>query len=151
MATAKHFVIGCLIFLVVGGLIVVIAEGGIFFLGFNKYGDTLEADGMEFGRKTDQQGCEHEGLRRYKSARKAGNPIDAHACLIFTNGCFQPSGPRPASVATPPPKTPFSVSEGGPRNVATQRACPATMKRASTCLPKPRIHAWARRSTMINV
>jgi len=93
MATAKHFVIGCLIFLVVGGLIVVIAVGGIFFLGFNKYGDTLEADGMEFGRKTDQQGCEHEGLRRYKSARKAGNPIDAHACLIFTNGCFQTCRP----------------------------------------------------------
>ena|SRR5215831_6285577 len=93
MLSARHFVIGCLILVVIGGVLVVIVVGGIFMLGLNKYGETTEADGMEFGRRTDQQGCQSEGLRRFKAARRAGNPIDAHATQLFTYGCFQTCRP----------------------------------------------------------
>ena len=93
MLTAKHFVIGCLIFLVIAGVVVVFVVGGIFFLGLNKYGETTEADGMEFGRRTDQQGCQKEGLRRLNSARNARNPIDAHATQLWAYGCFQTCRP----------------------------------------------------------
>jgi len=89
MPTAKHFVIGCLIALILGGVLVVVVVGGIFFLGLYKFGDTAEAEGVEFGRHTDQQGCQNEALRRFRSARKAENPITSQAAVLFINGCFQ--------------------------------------------------------------
>ena len=91
---AKHFVIGCLIFVVAGGVLVVIVVGGIFLLGLNKYGETTEEAGMKFGRQTDQQGCQTKGLRRLKSAEDARNPIDAQATQLFTYGCFQTCQPK---------------------------------------------------------
>src|SRR5215510_824691 len=89
MATAKHFVIGCLIVAVVAAVIVVVVAGGIFYLGLTKYVDTVEAEGVEFGRRTDQQACQDEALRRLKSARRSGDLIRARGTQMFIYGCFQ--------------------------------------------------------------
>jgi hypothetical protein len=93
MATAKYFVIGCIIVVVVGVVIVVIVVGGIFYLGLGKHIEDVEAEGVEFGRKTDQQGCQDEAIRRLKSARRSGDLIRAQDAHLFISGCFETCRP----------------------------------------------------------
>lgn len=66
--------IGCLALVIVGGVIIAVVVGGVFLLGFNEYADTTESEGVEFGRKTDQQGCQSEAFRRLRQARRLGKP-----------------------------------------------------------------------------
>ena len=91
MVTAKHFIIGCVILVIVGGVVIAAAVGGIFYLGLNKYADETEKEGVEFGRHTDQQGCQDEALRRLKQGRRSGDIISSRATEIFVYGCFQTS------------------------------------------------------------
>jgi len=93
MATARHLVIGCLIVAVVGGVLVVVVAGGIFYLGLGPHIDTVEAEGVEFGRKTDQQGCQDETIRRLKAAKRSGNLILEQDAYLFIYGCFETCRP----------------------------------------------------------
>jgi hypothetical protein len=93
MATAKHFVIGCVVLLIVGVVLVVVVVGGIFYLGLGEHINTVEAEGVEFGRKTDQQGCQDETIRRLKSAKRSGDLIRARDAELFINGCLQTCRP----------------------------------------------------------
>src|SRR5436190_20569832 len=91
MATAKHFIIGCMILFIVGGIIIVAVVGGIFYLGLTKYTDETEKEGVAFGRHTDQQGCQNEALRRLKQGRRSGNLISSRATEIFISSCLETS------------------------------------------------------------
>ncbi|HJZ82091.1 MAG TPA: hypothetical protein VKD91_17155 [Pyrinomonadaceae bacterium] len=93
MATAKYFVIGCLGVAVIAAVIVVGVVGGIFYLGLGKHIDTVEAQGMEFGRKTDQQACKEETIRRLKSAKKSVDLIREQDAYLFIYGCFETCRP----------------------------------------------------------
>jgi len=107
MATAKHFIIGCVSLIVVGGIIIVAVVGGIFYLGLTKYVDDAEHEGVEFGRRTDQQGCQDEAFRRLKQGRRAGNLISSRATELFINGCFQTSRATPGFCRDKPKEDSF--------------------------------------------
>ena len=107
MVTAKHFIIGCVILVIVGGIIIAAVVGGIFYLGLAKYADEAEKDGVEFGRHTDQQGCQDEALRRLKQGRRSGNLISSRATEIFINGCFQTSRATPGFCRDAPKEDSF--------------------------------------------
>lgn len=107
MATAKHFVIGCVILVVVGGIIIAAVVGGIFLLGLNKYSENTESEGVEFGRRTDQQGCQDEAFRRLKRGRQAGDLISSRATQLFLHGCFQTSRATPGFCRDAPKEDSF--------------------------------------------
>jgi hypothetical protein len=85
----KYIVIGCLALVVLVGVVIAGVVGGIFYLGLNKEIDKTETEGVAVGRRTDQQGCLDEGLRRLRATTRAGNPITRHISELFLNGCFQ--------------------------------------------------------------
>jgi hypothetical protein len=107
MATAKYFVIGCIIVLVLAVVLVVIVVGGIFYLGLGKHIEDVEAEGVEFGRKTDQQGCQDEAIRRLKSARRSGDLIRARDTQMFIYGCFQTCRPTSGFCSDAPKEDSF--------------------------------------------
>jgi hypothetical protein len=95
MATAKHFIVGCVILVLVGGIIIAAVVAGIFMLGLKDYADNAEHEGVEFGRRTDQQGCQDEAFHRLKMGRRAANPISSRATSLFLYGCLQTSRATP--------------------------------------------------------
>ena len=138
MATAKYFVIGCIIVLVLAVVLVVIVVGGIFYLGLGKHIEDVEAEGVEFGRKTDQQGCQDEAIRRLKSARRSGDLIRAQDAQMFIYGCFQTCRPTSGFCSDAPKEDSFSPCGNGPRIVAGLRGRRMATGPASTCLWKCR-------------
>src|SRR5256885_1843053 len=73
-------------------LIIVVLVGGVLFLKFSSAGrrmserlDAMEAQGTEFGKTTDQQGCVKEGLARSKKiidiTSQVGNRDFVRGCL----------------------------------------------------------------------
>jgi hypothetical protein len=87
----QTIVIGCLALLLLGGVIAACAVGGIFMLGLGGYADETEKNGIEFGKHTDQLGCQTEALRRLRAANKALDPFKKSGNELFLYGCFQTS------------------------------------------------------------
>jgi hypothetical protein len=87
--TQKNIVIGCLALSLLAGAIVACAVGGIFFLGLTSVADKAEQQGIEFGRQTDQRGCQTEGLQRLRAAIKSNDLLKRREVQLFLYGCFQ--------------------------------------------------------------
>ena len=66
--TQKNILMGCLAVSLLAGAIVACAVGGIFFLGLTGVAEEAEQQGIEFGRQTDQIGCQTEALQRLRTA-----------------------------------------------------------------------------------
>jgi hypothetical protein len=125
MATAKHFIVGCVILVIVGGIVIVAVVGGIFYLGLTKYADEAEKDGVEFGRHTDQQGCQDEALRRLKKGRRSGDLISSRATEIFINGCFQTSRATPGFCRDAPKEDSFLTVQSWARDRCQREGAPS--------------------------
>jgi hypothetical protein len=94
---------GLKIFAGIGCGLVLIGAVGIvlFIIGLNVLESRLsestrpfETEGREFGKRTGQQGCIDEGLRRAKSASfyEAGKGLETY---IFVDACLETSGQTP--------------------------------------------------------
>jgi hypothetical protein len=89
MAATRNIAIGCIAAAVLVGVIVACVVGGIFALGLNDVAEKAENEGVEFGKRTDQRGCQTEALRRLRAAIRSGNLIKQNEVQLFANGCFQ--------------------------------------------------------------
>jgi hypothetical protein len=76
-------------------LIVAVLVGGVLFLRFSLAGqrmserlDAMEAQGTEFGKTTDQQGCVKEGLARGKKIADITSQVGNRN---FVKGCLRSS------------------------------------------------------------
>src|SRR5262245_45488028 len=87
----KTIVIGCLDLLLLGGVIAACAEGGTFVVGLGGYADATTKNGSEFGKHTDQLGCQTEALRRLRAANRSLDPFKISGNEFFLYGCFQTS------------------------------------------------------------
>ncbi len=109
MAETKHIIIGCTaIFLLIVGVFVC-GIGGIFILGVNGRLDKTEAAGAEFGKRTDQRGCQAEAIRRLRKATKDKNIFERHDASLFLNGCFQTCQPAADFCLNAPKEDSFQV------------------------------------------
>ena len=93
MLQTKSIVIGCITMVLLAGVLVACGVGGIFFLGLMGVAEKAEQAGVEFGKTTDQQGCQDESFRRLRAAIKSHNLLKGHEASVFTNGCFQSCKP----------------------------------------------------------
>jgi hypothetical protein len=89
MAETKYIIIGGTALLLLIGVIVACGIGGILMLGMNSELDKTEAAGVEFGKGTDQRGCQDEAIRRLRKAAKEQSISERHKVPLFLNGCFQ--------------------------------------------------------------
>jgi hypothetical protein len=93
MAQTKRIAIGCIALVLLAGVLVACGVGGIFVLGIYGVANKAEQEGVEFGKSTDQQGCQDEALRHLRAAIKSHNPLKAHEAPVFIDGCFQSCKP----------------------------------------------------------
>ena len=87
-----------LLLLGIGGVVVLIIAvlvGGMLFLKFSAAGqritqrlDAMQAQGTEFGKTTDQQGCVKEGLARSKKIKDITSQVGNRD---FVKGCLRSS------------------------------------------------------------
>ena len=91
MAQTKFIAIGCIALVVLIGAIVVCVVGGIFVLGLSSIPEKVENEGVEFGKATDQRGCQDESLRRLRAAIRNHDLVKRRAVQLFAYGCFQTS------------------------------------------------------------
>lgn len=89
MAQAKTIAIGCIAAALLVGVIVACGVGGIFGLGLMDVAEKAEQQGVEFGRQTDQRGCQTEALTRLRTAIRGGDLIKRREVQLFAYGCFQ--------------------------------------------------------------
>jgi len=89
MVRTEHVVIRCIGLVVVASGIVVCVIGGIFCLGLNSEVDKTEAEGVEFGKRSDQRVCQQESLRRLRTALKNHDMIKRREAQVFAYGCFE--------------------------------------------------------------
>lgn len=89
MATGKNIAIGCIAAAVLVGAVVACGVGGIFWLGLSSEVDKAENEGLEFGRRSDQRGCQTEALRRLRAAISGGDLIKRREVELFAYGCFE--------------------------------------------------------------
>jgi hypothetical protein len=92
-----------LVLLGISGIVVltiVVIVGGVLFLRFSSAGqmvsarlDAMEAEGTEFGKTTDQQGCIKEGLARGKKITDITSQVGNRD---FVKGCLRSSQASPA-------------------------------------------------------
>src|SRR2546423_6411326 len=94
--STKWFLLGISGILV---LIIAVIVGGMLFLKFSSAGkrmserlDAAEAQGTEFGKTTDQQGCVKEGLARGKKINDITSQVGNRD---FVRGCLRSSQPSP--------------------------------------------------------
>jgi len=147
MAQTKTIVIGCLALALLAGAIVTCAVGGIFMLGINAVVDKAEQAGVEFGKSTDQQGCQDEALRRLRAALKSPDLIKRHEVSVFLNGCFQSCKPTAGYCTNAPkqdaffPKLDWSKSQCVKEGFGDDHDCPDIFIEVSNaCLGKtPRL------------
>jgi len=107
MAQTKTIVLGCIAIVILIGVIVACVIGGIFMLSLNAHADEAEKQGMEFGKGTDQSGCQTEAFRRLRAALRNHDLLKRREAQLFLYGCFQTCGPTPGFCAAAPPKDEF--------------------------------------------
>ena len=109
MATGKTIAIGCIAAVVLVGAIAACGVGGIFWLGLSGEVDKAENEGLEFGRRTDQRGCQTEALRRLRAAIRGGDLIKRREVELFAYGCFESSRAAPDFCTGAPKEDAFFV------------------------------------------
>lgn len=107
MLLTKSVAIGCIGVVLLLVAIVVCAVGGIFVLGLNGVADRAENEGLEFGRRTDQRGCQDEALRRLRVAIRNHDLLKRREAQLFIYGCFQTSRATPDFCAGAPKQDDF--------------------------------------------
>jgi hypothetical protein len=107
MPQTKSIVIGCIALVLLAGVLVACVVGGIFFLGLMGVAEKAELEGVEFGKSTDQQGCQDESLRRLRAAIKNHNLIKRREVQLFIDGCFQSCAPTSGYCANAPKEDAF--------------------------------------------
>jgi hypothetical protein len=110
MAATKSIAIGCIALVVVGGAIAACAAGGVFMLGLSGVADKAEQEGVEFGKGTDQRGCQDEALRHLRAALRNHDLLKRREAQLFIYGCFQSCRSTPEFCANAPKKDDFLAS-----------------------------------------
>ena len=147
MPQTKSIVIGCIALVLMAGVLVACGVGGIFFLGLMGVAEKAEQQGMEFGKSTDQQGCQDEALRHLRAAIKSHDLIKRREVSVFTNGCFQSCKPTFGYCTNVPKQDPlfgdveWSKSQCAKQGFGDDDACPDVFTEVSdACLGKtPRL------------
>jgi hypothetical protein len=93
MVQTKSIAIGCIALVLLAGVLVACGVGGIFVLGINGVANKAVQAGVEFGKSTDQQGCQDEAFRRLRAAIKRPDLLNGPEVSVFLNGCFQSCKP----------------------------------------------------------
>ena len=107
MPQTKSIVIGCIALLLLAGALAACGVGGIFFLGLLGVAEKAEQDGVEFGKSTDQQGCQDEAFKRLRGALKRHELVKRREVQVFIYGCFQSCRPTPGYCANAPKQDEF--------------------------------------------
>lgn len=81
--------VGCIAIVLLAGALVACVVGGIFMLGLSGVAEKAETEGVEFGKRTDQRGCEDEALRRLRAALRNRDLLKRRQVQLFVFGCFQ--------------------------------------------------------------
>ena len=89
MVKTAHIVIGCVGLVAAAFVIIVCVIVGIFYLGLSSDVDKTEAAGLEYGKSSDQRGCQQESLRRLRTALKSHDIVKRREAQIFAYGCFE--------------------------------------------------------------
>jgi len=89
MVRSEHVVIGCIGLVLVASLIVVCGIVGIFYLGMTSEWEKTKAEGMEFGKHTDQRGCQDASVSRLRTALKNHDILKRREAEVFAFGCFE--------------------------------------------------------------
>lgn len=104
------------VLLIVGVLLVLLVLGGavaIFFLartygpGLMETGKQTYEEGVEYGRRTDNEGCLNEAVARQARAEGFSDMIKNN---LFTRACFEASRPTPGFCDGVPRQTEFMKS-----------------------------------------
>jgi hypothetical protein len=143
MAGIKSIAIGCTAVTLSAGVVAACIVGGIFFLGLTGVADKATQEGVEFGKSTDQQGCQDEALRRLRAALKSHDLIKRREAQVFTYGCFQSCAPTSGYCANAPKRDAFranlgwSESQCEKEGIGDDDACSSVfMEVVGTCLGK---------------
>jgi len=147
MVQTKTIVMGCIAMVLLAGVLVACGVGAIFMLGLTGVADKAEHAGVEFGKSTDQQGCEDEALRRLRVAIKNHDLIKRREVQLFINGCFQSCKPTVGYCADAPKQDAFfenlewSKSQCAKEGFGDDDACSTVfMEVSDSCLGKtPRL------------
>lgn len=107
MALTKSIAIGCVALILVIGVLAGCAVGGIFLLGLGSVAERAEAEGVEFGKGSDQRGCQDEAFRHLRAAIRNHDLIKRRETQMFLYGCFQTSRATPEYCAGAPREDAF--------------------------------------------
>jgi hypothetical protein len=93
-------------------LVIGVVAAGVFWWSRNKdalvaRGKAVVAEGKDFGRKSDNQGCVDESISRYKKEPGFSGSISTS---IFMQTCLQSSRPTPGFCDEVPKQTEFMKS-----------------------------------------
>ena len=143
MAQTKYIAIGCIALVIIVGALAACVVGGIFMLGLSGVADKAEQEGVEFGKSTDQQGCQDEALRHLRAALKSHDLIKRREVELFIYGCFQSCRPTSGYCANAPKQDAFmanrewSKSQCAKEGFGDDDACSDVfMEVAGSCLGK---------------
>ena len=143
MPQTKSIVIGCIALVLLAGAMVACGVGGIFMLGINGVAEKAEQAGVEFGKSTDQQGCQDEAFRHLRAAIKSHDLLKGHEVSLFINGCFQSCKPTAGYCTNAPkedaffPKLKWSESQCVKEGFGDNSDCTSVFIEVSnTCLGK---------------
>ena len=98
-----------LVLLVVGGAVAVFLLARTYGPGLVEAGKQTYEEGMEYGRRTDNEGCLNEAVARHARADGLGAQIKNN---VFMRACLDASRPTPGFCDTVPPRTEFMKSIG---------------------------------------
>lgn len=143
MVQTKSIAIGCIAVTLLAGVVTACIVGGIFFLGLTGVADKAIQEGVEFGKSTEQQGCQDEALRKLRAALKSHDLIKRREVQLFTYGCFQSCAPTSGYCANAPKQDAFianlewSESQCKKEGFGDDDACSSVfMEVVGTCLGK---------------
>ena len=98
-----------LVLLVVGGAVAVFLLARTYGPGLVEAGKQTYEEGMEYGRRTDNEGCLNEAVARHARADGFAAQIKNN---VFMRACLDASRPTPGFCDAVPPRTEFMKSIG---------------------------------------
>jgi len=109
METTRFVVIGCIGLVVVVCVVAVCVIVRVFGLGSTSEWEKTKTEGMEFGKHTDQLGCQDESLLRLRAALKSYDVVRQREAEVFAFGCFETCRSTAGFCAAAPKEDDFLV------------------------------------------
>lgn len=116
MPQTKSIVIGCIAMVLLAGVLVACGVGGIFMLGITGVVEKAEQAGVEFGKSTDQQGCQDEAFRHLRAAIKSHDLLKDMKSQYSLMAVFNRASPQSDIARMLLRKTPSFQNWNGPNH-----------------------------------